>query len=172
MRSAAEGAAPSIGSGAHLRPSSSEAARRICGLASVAVDFLSRWPAVSAATSVSDKAYLSRVLLEFRIFHHAQLASPIKPTSLDSPQPQGADRGLEATVLLSIVFDVQFSIIMTCGFVKCLLCTCALSKCCAWATLCSEDNALSESSTCIASWVRTLTVAARGQHYATTAAPT
>ena len=33
---------------------------RLEGRASVAVEFLSRWPAVSAATSVSYKAYLSR----------------------------------------------------------------------------------------------------------------
>ena len=50
------------------------------GRASVAVEFLSRWPAISATTSVSYKAYLSR------------------------------------KVSTSIVFDTQFSIIMTWWF--------------------------------------------------------
>ena len=62
----------------------------------------------------------------------SQLVSPTKPISLERPQSQGLSREihrvLEATALLSIVLDMQISIIMTWWLcpeiVKCLLCTC------------------------------------------------
>ena len=57
------------------------------------------------------KAWRARICGR-QVFVEPQLAPPIKSISLERPQSQSVRRVFEATALLSIEFDMQFSIIM------------------------------------------------------------